>query len=149
MNEIEATEIKTLLKNYRSIRSSVEIELNRDYPEYSLGSTSFVKVGGKTNSIISEVENYVISKYSLPERLVKKIQGCEIIKSAYESLTHIEKIIVSEKYFEGKSHEKVAELVNMHKTTVIHKIDEEILPALNAVGILAAWDLLQEGDVYY
>lgn len=132
--------IEKLLENYRSIRSNIEIELNKKYPEYSLDSVSFVKTGADTNEIKSQVENYIVDKYSISDDLHQKIQVVNIIKAAYNSLNEEQKKIVADLYFEGRGVKATAAGSGWSRYTIKRR-KEKILDELKGVGILNAWDI--------
>ena len=137
--------VEELLNNYRSIRSNIEIELNKRYPEYSLDSVSFVQTNGETNVVVSQVEQYVIDKYSVSENLRKKIQILNIINAAYKSLSSRRKEIITDLYFEDKELKDVAAGTNWSRWSIGRKRDK-ILNELERVGILEAWELWEQID---
>lgn len=134
--------IEFLLKNYRKLNSNVESKLNREFPEYALSSTSFVKVMGKTNSIHREPEEYNVEKLSpeISERLEKKIQTKNIIKNNYDSLTEEQQEIVNYLYFQDKSVKITADLLGWSKSTIKRRRNET-LEDLKKGGILEAYEL--------
>ena len=140
--------VEELLNNYRSIRSNIEIELNKRYPEYSLDSVSFVQTNGETNVVVSQVEQYVIDKYSVSENLRKKIQILNIINAAYKSLSSRRKEIITDLYFEDKELKDVAAGTNWSRWSIGRKRDK-ILNELERVGILEAWELWEQIDDNY
>ena len=136
--------IEKLLKSYKQLKSEVGIELNQEYPEYTLNTASFVSTGSKTNVINSIVEQQIVDKYSLSDELTKKIQVVEIIRLAYESLTELQQIMVRERYFENKTYRRIRDKVHLHEETISLRVNEQILPKLKAVGILKAYEIYEE-----
>lgn len=137
--------IEKLLRNYRSLKSEIEIELNREYPEYSLDSVSFVKTRGENNSIVSKVEDFVVDKHSLSDGIRKKVQIVQIIKAAFNSLTNKRRKIVRHLYFENESCGEVGNKLGWSEITIKRK-KKQILKKIKKVGILKAWDIWQKID---
>ena len=135
--------IEDLLKSYKSIKSNIEIELNKEYPEYSLDSVSFVKTTGNTNAVSSLVENYVVDKYSLDDELIAKIQVFNIIKAALESLTREQYRIIKQLYFEDKVLVEVGAELGWSRWMIQRKRNK-IIDKLKNVGILNAWEIHNE-----
>lgn len=132
--------IENLLKSYKSIKSNIEIELNKEHPEYSLDSVSFVKTAGNTNTIGSQVEEYVIDKYSLDDALVKKIQVFNIIKAALGCLTREQYRIIKQLYFEDNVLVEVGAELGWSRFQISRKRNKA-LKKLKNVGILNAWEI--------
>ena len=140
--------IKKLLKYYRQLKSEIETELTKEYPEFSLDSVSFIETSGNQRySKTSQQERYILKKYDIPVEVQKKIKIRNIIESAYESLTEDYQKIVKYRYFERKSYRNTGKKVYMHRTTISRKIKEDIFPKLKKAGILKAWELWKEGEV--
>jgi len=137
--------IESLLQNYKSIKSNIEIELNRKYPEYSLDSVSFVETTGNTNAVSSTVENYVVDKYSLDDELVSKIQVYNIIKAALECLTKEQFRIIKQLYFEDKVLVEVGAELGWSRWMIQRKRNK-IIKKLEDVGILNAWEIHNENS---
>ena len=135
--------IEDLLKSYKSIKSNIEIELNKEYPEYSLDSVSFVKTTGNTNAVSSLVEDYVVDKYSLDDELIAKIQVFNIIKAALESLTREQYRIIKQLYFEDKVLVEVGAELGWSRWMIQRKRNK-IIDKLKNVGILNAWEIHNE-----
>ena len=137
--------VEQLLQSYKSIKSNIEIELNKEYPEYSLDSVSFVKTGGNTNAVSSQVEDYVIDKYSLDDELVQKIQVYNIIKAALECLTREQFKIIQLLYFEDKVLVEVGAELGWSRWMIQRKRNS-IIKKLTNVGILSAWDIHRDNN---
>ncbi len=139
--------IEELLKNYRSLKSNIEIEITKKCPEYSLPSTSFANVSEKEmNKIYSDVEDYVVKKVGISEELGKKIKVRNIIKAAKDSLSTELQRIVEHYYFDDKSVKIVAGRLGWSEDT-IRRRREDILKGLQKAGILEAWELWKEVKV--
>ncbi len=143
MTDDEKEKIEKLLRNYRSLQSEIEIELNREYPEYSLDSVSFVKTRGENNSVVSKVEDFVVDKHSLSEGIRKKVQIVQIIKAAFNSLTNKRRKIVRNIYFENEGLKMLAAKSGWSEKTIRRRRDKS-LNKLKNVGILEAWDIYQK-----
>ena len=137
--------VEQLLQSYKSIKSNIEIELNKEYPEYSLDSVSFVKTGGNTNAVSSQVEDYVIDKYSLDDELVQKIQVYNIIKAALECLTREQFKIIQLLYFEDKVLVEVGAELGWSRWMIQRKRNA-IIKKLSSVGILSAWEIHRDNS---
>jgi len=139
--------IEFLLKNYKKLDSNVESKLNREFPEYALKSTSFVKVLGKTNDIHSEPEEYNVEKLSpeISSELERKIQSRNIIQTNINNLTDEQQEIVKYLYFENRGIKITADDMGWSNKT-IRRRRTNILKDLREGGILEAWYLWQNGS---
>ncbi|MFW6030875.1 MAG: sigma factor-like helix-turn-helix DNA-binding protein [Halanaerobiales bacterium] len=136
--------IEELLKNYRSLKSEIRIEIIQKCPEYSLPAIDYSKTGsGETNNIYSEVEDYVIRKQDIEIALKKKIKIRDIIKAALDSLNIEKKRIVTYLYFEGISQTETSFRVKISERTISTR-KKEIMRELKKAGILTAWEYWEE-----
>src|SRR5690554_6673979 len=93
--------IEELLKNYRSLKSEIRIEIIQKCPEYSLPAIDYSRTGtGETNKIYSSVEEYVTNKRDVELELKKKIKIRDVIRAAIDSLNVEKRRIVEYVYFE-------------------------------------------------
>ena len=134
--------IESLLKNYKKLDSNVESKLNREFPEYALKSTSFVRVLGKTNDIHSEPEEYNVEKLSpkIDQRLEKEIQARNIIKTNIDNLTDKQQELIENLYFQNKSVKITADKLGWSRSTIKRRRNK-ILEDLKKSGILEAYKL--------
>ena len=133
--------IEQLLKNYRQIKSNIQIELTKEYPEFALDSVSFIKMSGKQSySGTSQQERYVLNKYDISEDLQNQIIVRDIIRVAYESLPVELRRVVVNYYFENKGVKGTAVQMGWSEDT-IRRRKEDILINLKKAGILKAWEI--------
>src|SRR5690554_3516293 len=132
--------IEELLKNYRSLKSEIRIEIIQKCPEYSLPAIDYSKTGsGETNQIYSEVEEYVIKKRDIELELKRKIKIRDIIKAAIDSLNVEKRRIVEYVYFEKLSLIETSFKMKLSERTIASR-KEEIIEELENVGMLKAWE---------
>ena len=132
--------IEELLKNYRSLKSEIRIEIIQKCPEYSLPAIDYSRTGtGETNKIYSSVEEYVTNKRDVELELKKKIKIRDVIRAAIDSLNVEKRRIVEYVYFEKLSLIETSFKMKLSERTIASR-KEEIIEELAGAGILAAWE---------
>ena len=148
MKSGEKYKAEELLKHYKFLRSSVEVEINRTFPEYSIKSISIVEFNNNTKHG-SVTERVALNNLNVPYKLKQKAQVVMIIYAALSYLTSDEEYLIKERYFENKSFSIIGREVHQYRATIRKKINREILPKLIELGILKAWDIyMREGGRY-
>nr|DAT81745.1 MAG TPA: Protein of unknown function (DUF722) [Caudoviricetes sp.] len=121
-NEISKEQVKrieNLLFKYKKIplmirKLELEIEMTKHTYEGIKGkSNNEIVAGSRTNATSSSVENELLSKEHRIEQIKEEIVSLkfdkDMIEIALESLTDVERDIISDKYFNSMSYYKVGE----------------------------------------
>jgi len=146
LTEEEKYKVETLLRNYRSLKASLEIELNRIYPNYCIKSLSIVEFKNDKN-IRSITEKLALMNLTLSDKYSQKAQVVKSVSDALDSLAFEDKEVIKARYFENKSYEKIGRMTHHYRDTVSDKINNKLLPKLISVGILKAWGFfVKEGE---
>ena len=138
-------QIEQLLKDYKNIKSRIEIKLISYAPGYAVQGIDYDKIQtGKTNKIYSDVEAYVIKTFGEDSEVWRLIRKRDIIEAALKSLNEEEYYILKMVYFERKKYNYIAE--NLYKNKIlcestIGKKKKDILDRLDKAGILEANDI--------
>jgi len=146
--------IEEQLKNYPFLKSKIKITTNKiAYQEdYAAQAIDYSKIpGGKTNSVYSDVEEFVQNKLDKHPELIELIMEKERIDAALECLTYKEKRLVRYKYFEDMTDNEVSDkmrelelktfsirndsTIRDYSSTTIQRMKKKVLKKLQKVGL--------------
>jgi len=140
-------------KKYNKPLSKRCLYLSKKYHkgEIKVSLPSTVKIGGKTNSIYSDVESFVQTKLDRYPDLLELILKKEKIDAALEGLNYKEKRLVRFKYFEGMTDNEVSDKMRElelqtfkwrsestckdYSSTTIQRMKTRVLKKLHKVGM--------------
>lgn len=119
LSKEQIKKIERLLSKYNKIplmikKLELEMEMiNNNYSGIKGKSNNQIAAGSRTNEVNSSVESEVLNKERRIDCIKKKIETLKFDKAmveiALESLTEVEKGIISDKYFIGMSYYKLGE----------------------------------------
>ena len=154
MNAEIKERIEDKLKNYPVLKSKIKIITNKiaHQENYTTQAVDYSKVpGGQTNSIYSDVEDFVQNKLDKYPELLELIMEKEKIDAALESLNYKEKRLVRYKYFEDMTDHEVSDKMRElelqtfsirndstckeYSTTTIQRMKKKVLKKLHRVGL--------------
>ena len=136
MTDPDIKKIEQLLKEYPVMKSKLNIKLIQNKNrEYSLPAYNYAKVsGGETNTIYSDIEEYVAMKDELEGETLDLFRKVKAIESGLKCLNKHEYMTIKLYYFKNYTYVEI-ELELNRCTTTLQKYKNDALKKLKRADL--------------